>query len=313
MLSRPLRGVIPPMVTPLLDLDVLDLDGLEKLIEHILGGGVHGLFILGTTGEAPSLSYRLRRELIERTCRQVAGRVPVLVGVTDASVVETQRVARHAADAGAAAVVMAPPFYYPIDETDLTAYFRAVVPQLPLPVFLYNMPTHTKFNFTPTIVRKAMQMEKIIGLKDSAPGATCFKAVRPQVISERPDFSLLIGPEELMSDCVRLGAHGGVTGGANAFPRLFVDLYEASVRGDEAEMSRLQALVVQLAHTVYRAAGSTGYASIRGIKQALACMGICQSKLAPPMRDLQPEEQQAVDRSVAAMRDALSAAEAEIA
>lgn len=68
VLPSPLRGIIPPMVTPLLDRDSLDITGLERLIEHILGGGVHGLFILGTTGEGPSLSYRLRYELIERVC-----------------------------------------------------------------------------------------------------------------------------------------------------------------------------------------------------------------------------------------------------
>jgi len=72
-LPAPLRGIIPPMVTPLRSRDELDVAGLERLIEHILAGGVHGLFVLGTTGEAPSLSYRLRRDLVERACRQVAG------------------------------------------------------------------------------------------------------------------------------------------------------------------------------------------------------------------------------------------------
>ena len=84
----PLRGIIVPMITPLLDRDTLDVAGLERLIEHILAGGVHGLFILGTTGEAPSLSYRLRYELIERTCTQVAGRVPILEANTDTAFVE---------------------------------------------------------------------------------------------------------------------------------------------------------------------------------------------------------------------------------
>ena len=80
-LPGPLRGIIPPMVTPLSDRDTLDLAGLERLVEHIVAGGVHGLFILGTTGEGPSLSYRMRCELIERVCDQVGDRVPVLVGV----------------------------------------------------------------------------------------------------------------------------------------------------------------------------------------------------------------------------------------
>jgi len=88
LLPQPLRGIVPPMVTPLRARDELDVAGLECLIEHMINGGVHGIFILGTCGEGPSLSYRLRRELIERTSRQVRRRVPLLVGITDTAFVE---------------------------------------------------------------------------------------------------------------------------------------------------------------------------------------------------------------------------------
>ena len=91
---EPLCGIVPPVVTPLLDRDTLDVAGLERVLEHILTGGVSGLFLLGTTGEAQGLSYRLRREVIERACRQVAGRVPVLVGITDTAFVESVGLAR---------------------------------------------------------------------------------------------------------------------------------------------------------------------------------------------------------------------------
>ena len=112
-LPRPLRGIIPPMITPLSGRDALDHAGLDRLIEHMIDGGIHGLFILGTTGEGPSLSYRLRCELIDRTCTQVAGRIPVLVAVTDTSFVESVNLANHAADAGAAAAVFSAPYYFP--------------------------------------------------------------------------------------------------------------------------------------------------------------------------------------------------------
>src|SRR3954470_19365887 len=98
--TGPLCGIIPPLITPLLERDRLDVPGLERLIEHVLSGGVHGLFLLGTTGEAPSLSHRLRCELVERACAQINGRVPVLVGITDTSFVESVEMAEHAADAG---------------------------------------------------------------------------------------------------------------------------------------------------------------------------------------------------------------------
>ena len=99
MIPKPLRGVVPPLVTPLLDNDTLDVEGLERLVEHILGGHVHGLFLLGTTGEAPDLSYALRHELVKRVCKQVKGRVPVLVGVTDTVFPESLRLAQTAAPA----------------------------------------------------------------------------------------------------------------------------------------------------------------------------------------------------------------------
>src|SRR5580693_5577452 len=112
-MKLPLTGIVPPMVTPLRGRDELDLLGLERLVEHILSGGVSGLFILGTTGEGPSLSYQLRRELIRRVCKQVNHRVPILVGITDTAFVESVNLARSAADYGAAAVVLAPPYYLP--------------------------------------------------------------------------------------------------------------------------------------------------------------------------------------------------------
>ncbi|MFO7936475.1 MAG: dihydrodipicolinate synthase family protein [Kiritimatiellia bacterium] len=109
MLEKPLRGIVPPMVTPLKDNETLDIEGLQRLVEHILEGHVHGLFLLGTTGEAPDLNYDLRHELVKRVCKQVDGRVPVLVGVTDTIFSESLNLARISAEAGAAGVVAAPP------------------------------------------------------------------------------------------------------------------------------------------------------------------------------------------------------------
>ena len=80
-----LKGIIPPMITPLKENGDLDLQGLQRLIDHLISGGVHGIFLLGTTGEAPSLSYEIRKELITEACKINNGRVPILVGITDTS------------------------------------------------------------------------------------------------------------------------------------------------------------------------------------------------------------------------------------
>jgi 4-hydroxy-tetrahydrodipicolinate synthase len=296
--------VIPPLVTPLRDSDELDVGGLDRLIEHVAAGGVHGLFVLGTTGEGPSLSHRLRREMVERACRLAAGRLPVLVGITDASPCESNRLAGFAADAGAAAVVVAPPFYFPIEESDLAEYYLGLVPHLPLPAFLYNMPSHTKVNISPELVFRLLSLPNLIGLKDSATGATCAMAVREVVARERPDFSLLIGPEEFMIQGLRAGAHGGVCGGANAFPRLFVEAYEAIANAEHSHADTLQVLIERVADTIYRAAarnGGSSYAGIRAIKRVLAYLGLCSEWPSSPMQPLTEAQRRLIDEAADAL------------
>ena len=153
-LKKPMTGIIPPLVTPLLDNDKLDIDGLERLIERLIKGGVHGLFILGTTGEAQSISYRLRHEMIKETCRINAGRLPVLVCISDTSIVESIHLAHVGAECGASAVVSAPPYYFAPGQPELAEFYEDLIPQLPLPIFLYNMPSHTKVNFAPATIQR---------------------------------------------------------------------------------------------------------------------------------------------------------------
>lgn len=295
-LPRPLRGVIPPMATPLLDRDRLDLPGLERLIEHILGGGVHGLFILGTTGEAPGLSHRLRCELIERTCEQVAGRVPVLVGITDTSFVESVELAEHAADTGAQAVVLAAPYYFPAGQPELLEYVEHIAAALPLPLFLYNMPSHTKVGFELDTIAQLIQIQNVVGLKDSSGQMIYFHKVR-QLAAARPDFAVLIGPEELLAEAVLLGAHGGVCGGANLAPHLYVELYQAAARGDLARVRELHERVMQISATVY-SVGRHGSAYLKGLKCALWCLGICDDFVAEPFQRFRPAERERIRQHV---------------
>jgi len=293
-LPAPLTGVIPPLLTPLLDRDRLDLAGLEKLIERTLAGGVHGLFLLGTTGEGPALSYGLRHEFVERACQLVAGRVPVLVGITDSSFVESVRLAEHAQDAGAQAVVLAAPYYFPIDQHELRQYVRNIAAELPLPIFLYNMPSHTKVAFDLDTVRAALELPNVVGMKDSGGNMIYFHQLR-QVLAQRPEASLLIGPEELLGEAVLLGAHGGVSGGANLAPRLYVDVYEAARRQDVARVRVLQEKVWAISRTIY------AFGVHRGLKCALSCLGVCSDFPAEPYHRLGERDRKAIQEHLAAL------------
>ena len=242
-LNIPLRGIIVPMVTPLKDRDTLDAPGLERLIEHILAGGVHGLFTLGTTGEAPSLSHRLQCDLIERVCAQVDRRVPVLVGITDTSFVESVNIAHKAKEAGAMAVVLAPPYYFSAGQLELLEYLEHLVSELPLPLFLYNI--NIKLIFKPETVLAAANIEGIIGLKDSSANMIYFHQLQ-MLFKDKPDFTLLIGPEELLGEAVLSGGHGGVCGGANLVPLLYVQLYNAAAAKDLTAVAALHKMVMKI-------------------------------------------------------------------
>jgi 4-hydroxy-tetrahydrodipicolinate synthase len=300
VLPQPLRGIVPPMITPLRDRDTLDVAGLEKVIEHILAGGVSGLFILGTTGEGPSLGYRLRRDLIEHTCRLVQRRVPVLVGITDTAFVESVALARRAAEAGADAVVLAPPYYLPEGQPELREYLEHLLPELPLPLFLYNMPPLTKVSFEPETVRWALQQPRILGMKDSSGDMMYFSRLL-ELKNQRPDWTLLIGPEELLAESVLLGGHGGVNGGANIFPRLYVELHAAAARGDLQRVRELHSLVIQISERIYTV-GQHPSSVIKGIKCAVSCLGLAGDFMAEPFHRFRGSERKIIESAIHELR-----------
>ncbi len=284
-----LQGIIPPLVTPLVDRDQLDRPGLTRLVERLLTGGVSGLFILGTTGEAPSLSYRLRRELISCVCQLVSGRVPVLVGITDTSFVESVALAEHAAQAAADAVVLSTPYYFPAGQTELRQYIQHIAGELPLPLVLYNMPSLTKVSFERETLEQLAAIETIIGIKDSS-GDLSYFAQLVELKKLRPDWSLMMGPEALLPEAIALGGSGGVCGGANVFPRLFVDCYTAACAGDVQRLAPLKQTIEEF-QAVYDI-GKYASRHIKATKCCLSLLGVCDDFMAEPFnRFLTPERQ----------------------
>tara|TARA_B100000586_G_scaffold99427_1_gene71140 strand:- start:1 stop:918 length:918 start_codon:yes stop_codon:yes gene_type:complete len=290
--NQQFRGIIPPMVTPLKEWDTLDQDGMVRLIDHILSGGVHGLFLLGTTGEAPSLSHRLRKEIVQRALDQIKERIPVLVGITDTSFDESINLAEYAAEKGASAVVLAPPYYFPAGQLELLEYLEHLVPQLPLPLFLYNMPTHTKLFFEPETVKAASEIPGVIGLKDSSANMVYFHQLQ-QIFKDQNDFRLFIGPEELLGETLVLGGHGGVCGGGNLIPELYVELYEKSIEGDFKKMGILHERIMQISTTIY-SVGKYKSSYLKGLKCSLALMDICDDFMAEPFHRFRVSERNVI-------------------
>ena len=281
-LNRPLRGIIPPLLTPMSDWKTLDVKGLENLVARLLGAGVHGIFMLGTCGEGPSLNYAMRREIIDRVTKLVDGKIPLLAAITDSAIGESIALAEHAAEKGCAGLVLSAPYYNPISQTDLKKYLDRLAANVSLPVFLYNMPSHTKIWFEMDTLKEAFQNPKYVGLKDSSGDLNYFYNAA-QLMKDRPDLTLLIGPEHLLVPSMKLGGHGGICGGAHLLPKLFVNIFNAVSSGDLALADKLEKRLMALG-TLYNGFEEASF--LGNMKCALSMLGICQGEFSEPMHSI---------------------------
>jgi 4-hydroxy-tetrahydrodipicolinate synthase len=294
-MDLPLKGIIPPVITPLINNNTIDTKGLETLIEYLISGGVHGLFILGTTGEATSLGYSLRKELIRRTSEIVNRRIPVVVGITDTSVNGSLEIAEYSAKMGIDAVVIAPPYYVPISQEEMREYLENLVPELPLPFLMYDMPSCTKMHMSLETVKRAKDLGAV-GIKDSS-GDMAYLFSIINEFKDSPKFSVITGTELFLPDTILHGGHGAVAGGANLFPRLFVDLYNAALERDFGKIALLRDKVLMIENTVYNV-GKHKSRIIKGIKCALSVMDICNDYIAPPLHKFKEEDRNIIARHV---------------
>lgn len=293
-MPRPLKGVIPPLVTPLAARDELDQEGFALIIERMISAGVHGVFALGTTGEAPALSLAARRKVIWEACRIVRNRVPVLAGVTDCSVSEALAMTHYAAEAGASAVVFACPYYFPMTGEGLLRWSLAFAEATPLPFFLYNIPSHTRNAFPLETVRSLASHPMCAGVKDSA-GDWDYFAALVEMAAGISGYTVLMGLEQNLARGLEMGAHGGVTGGANFVPGLFVEIWRAMRDNQRATAYALQETSAFICREIY----ADGY--IPGLKCALELAGLCSGRLTDGLLPIEGEARERIRRALSAL------------
>lgn len=283
-----LHGIVVPMVTPLTLNAEIDYKATDKLIEHLITGGVHGIFALGTTGEAQSLSAAQRESFVEFVGKQINGRVRYIVGVSDTSIADSVKLAAVAKRAGAEGVVATPPYYFAPSQDDIVAWFTALAAASPIPVYLYNMPSHVKVNIEPQTAVRLASHPNIKGLKDSSHNMTYFQTLS-HLTRDQDDFVLFVGPEEQTAQAVLLGGEGGVNGGANMFPDLYVKSYNAAVTGDLETVKKCQKAIMHIATAIYTVGeGPSSY--LQGLKGALELLGLCSRTLALPYTAMSDEK-----------------------
>lgn len=275
---KDLRGIIVPLLTPLTRAGKLDEAGLGRLTERLLRAGVHGFFVAGTTGEFLALPAEARMRSYGVVASAAAGGAIVVGGVTAGCLDDTLRYADAAVAAGADAVSLLPPPYFPLTDAELGDYYSNAIERLPLPVVLYNFPALAGKAISPELMAILAGHPKVIGMKDSSGNFDYFARVVEGC--RGPEFRILIGTDTRLVEGFTRGADGAVPGFANVVPALFVKCYESFRAGDAEAAQAAQREIVALLEP-FKISGKSWLDLIRWMKQELHREGICEPYLAP--------------------------------
>lgn len=226
------RGVIPPIVTPVDRDGRVEERGLRRMVEHVIGGGVHGILSLGSTGEFFGLDFEEQRRALGITLHQAAGRVPVYAGIGAVSTRECVRAAAMAEGEGAQAVTMLPPMFLSPNDEELYRHFRAVADSTRLPVLLYNNPDRMNVNISASLLERLADVPNIVGAKDSSGDLVLTAEYIRRTRSKA--FRVLAGRDVLILATLVYGGVGCVAATANVVPSLVAEIYEKFKAGDLA-------------------------------------------------------------------------------
>jgi len=257
----------------------VDPDGVARLVEHVIDGGVDGVLALGSTGETASLDERSRRMVLDCVIKAAGGRVPVLCGVAQSQLASAVAEVDAAAKAGADAALVAPPFYYPTDQAGVLAFYRAVAERASIPILVYNIPQFTKIVMEPATLAALATEGAVQGIKDSSRDFEYFEGV---CIATRgvAGFRVFTGSDTMLVASLAVGGSGTICGAGNIAPDWVVRIYDEFTRGDldaaRGSQDRLFELVASVREGVFPLA----------IKAALHMRGICEPWSAPPVRKL---------------------------
>ncbi|MFJ9679205.1 dihydrodipicolinate synthase family protein [Streptomyces sp. NPDC101194] len=252
-LTAPLHGVVPPVCTPLDSQGEVDTSSLARLVEHLVAGGVHGLFALGSTSEVAYLTDEQRSTALETVVNVADGRVPVLAGVIDTTTPRVVEHARSAAELGADALVATAPFYTRTHGKEIAQHFRRLRAAVDLPLFAYDIPVAVHSKLSAALVRELAEDGTLAGLKDSSGDEGGLRRLLVELGGRdgrkegpAPRFSVLTGSELTVDAALLAGVDGVVPGIGNVDPAGYVRLYDAARAGNWALAAKEQERLVEL-------------------------------------------------------------------
>ena len=296
MTDKEIRGVIVPILTPLKPDMSVDTVSLRRLVNYLLGNGVHGIWASGTTGEFAALSEKERLTIIETVVDEVAGRVPVIGNISGPSTQLSVDMALAVQESGLDGMAATPPYYYSNAQDELLDHYRYIHDRGGSPLWVYNIPQTVKTAVAPGTVAKLASEGAVVGIKDSSGAGELLAELN--ILCDLGDIKLLrfVGTVFRATIAGSLGAHGVIPAIGNLVPATVSKAWEAGESGDDQTARECNSKLI--AATKIRSlakGGGTDAASLSGMKSALKIMGILDhDTVSRPLRPLTEDEKQRI-------------------
>lgn len=281
--DRIFNGVFPAVITPFDEEENVDETRLKDFLDHVIEGDAHGIYLLGTNGEGPLLTLEEKKVVIETTLEHV-NEVPVIVGSMCNSTKNAVEISRFADDKGADAVHVIVPYYYPITQKSLRVHLEDVSNEIDIPMFLYSIPQFTGNKIDTSTVIDLIDVDKLIGIKDSSGDVDFFYRTMKKVRKKREEFIFFGGDDSQIFNYLAMGGDGSVTAVGNVFPELVTEIYENYRSGDLKDAVKKQKKVIEIKDIFDR------YPTMSAVKGALKLRGLNFGDLRKPMYSLNASE-----------------------
>lgn len=274
-----LHGIVPPVVTPLTEDYQVDEKSLRKVIRHLIDGGVHGLFLLGSTSECVFLNAKQRAEVISVALDEAAGKVPSVCGTMDPTTDRVIENAKQAKALGVDGLVVTSQFYTRSSQNETIDHFSMIQDAVNLPILAYDIPVCTNLKLSRETIREMYDRKLICAVKDSSGDIENMRMLGLDFANE-PDFSILSGSETVVDYALLGGAHGNVPGLGNVDPAGYVRLYNAAQAGDWATARKEQERLIRLFQIVFQGVPHTSpnASGVGGFKTAMHLMGLIEHR-----------------------------------
>jgi 2-dehydro-3-deoxy-D-pentonate aldolase len=245
-----IQGIYTPNLVPFLDDGRINEGELRRIVNWLIEKGVSGLYPNGSTGEFIRLSFEERKRVITIVADETRGRVPILGGAAESNVADILEMCRVCADLGCVAVSITGPYFFKVSQESIEHFFREIARQSPIDILLYNIPQYSNEISLPVLTRLAMDCPRIVGTKDSSRDFPRFLNTLQMIKPQRPEFTCLIGCEEILLPALMMGADGGTIATSGVVPEVIMALYHAFLAGDIAEAKRIQFSMLDLINTM---------------------------------------------------------------